>query len=155
MEEWERAQITLCLHRLNCDLIGHLHLPPRSGQTKGDEDCSDPMPIAVTAALIAFRQSFLDLASQHAERLISGWEELQVRLQDSCRALLLQASTAGQGQLTAVASAVDCAVRRVMRAVRKEAGAEDDAENEERCFDSFQHLRRYWDEAGGQETTST
>ena len=152
VEEWEQAQISLCLHRLHCDLIGHLHLPSQ-GQRKGEEDAGDAAVVsAVIAPLLAFRQSFVELASQHCERLVSGWEELQLRLQDDCRALLLHAATAGRAQLMAVASAIDCTVRRVMRSVRKEAGAEHgEGEEEELCFDSLQHLRRHWKKAGGQE----
>ena len=142
VEEWERAQISLCLHRLFIDLIGHLHLP------------RTPLS-AVSAPLLAFRQSFLDLCSQHSECLLSGWEELQVRMEDSVRALLLQASTAGQGPLTAVTSAIDCTARRLMRRVRKEAEAEDETQDEQLSFDSLQHLRRCWMEAGGRPATST
>jgi hypothetical protein len=125
-----------------------------SGESTGGPTCSPsaPQPTLLLRPLQRLRQSFFDLCSEHCERLISGWQELQSRLTQLTAALRQLMSTGlsmpadgprTSAPLTAVIDAIESAVRGCMQRVRQEAGSEEEEEAEE-AFNSLQAMQQKW-----------
>ena len=172
VEEWEAAQIDLCLHRLHVDVVGHLHLSSASAAVSqeaerdsggsGGSPLASSLPATLAAPLQHFRRSFFDLCAEHCEGLVSDWEELHARLTQLSAALLHstaeERATATEGaaavaQSSAVREAIECAVRACIRRVRREAGKEEEDEGAEVVLSCLQELQQKWkamEEGGSQ-----
>ena len=148
MEQWETAHMHLCFHRLHCDLVGHLYVPQRptsrGGEEAVDADWREEGGLgdsdSVFAPLSAFRRSFFDLCSMHAEGGVSGWDELRERLEQIADEL----ERTSAAPLRPLSRALHRAVRRTTATVREEAGAQDDTDGGSIALRSLRDLRESW-----------